>query len=1025
MGPSGRALLGRTPLGPGPTLAVGMAVVLAFSGAIVVSSPQVRQEVRVAPGPGVVPSAGPAGAPRCWQELIFVSPDTQYGQAAPPPKSTLDQVENTTVLFNGTEVPGNFPSVYGLSPEDVAQDAANGNIYVSQDGLPLVSNIFNSRTSLVSVISPAAGEVVGSVTVGTYPLGLAVDRANGDVYVADWASNNVTVIDGSTNRAVDSIPNVGAPASVAVDSTNDTVFVGGDGGNVFVINATSATVVKSIPVGPLPVGMALDGSNGDLYVTSANTSYVSVISALTKTVVGSIEVGSGTDSAAVDYANGDVYVSETTMGMVSVINATTNAVVRTIAVGLDPSVVAVDASNGYVYVTNGGSNNTTVIDGRTNSPIGTIPLGNEPEGVVVDSANGQIYAANRLSDNLTVVNGTTDKAVGSIQLGAEPHGAAADAANGNIYLTDTLADVVRVVNGTTGALVGSIPVGRGPVGLAVDATNGDIYVADFFTDNVSVIGGATDTLLASIPVGTYPWGVAVDPADGDVYVTNLFSNNVSVINATTNRVVESIPVGYCPAGVAVDPDNGYVYVATPSGWLGGGNLTVIDGVTNTVVGNIPVGADPEAVAVDAATGYVYVADNDSNNVSVINGVTDTVVGSLSVGAGPKGVSVDEATGDVYVTNSESDNVTLISGATGTVVGSIPVGAWPIGVTVAGSNGYVYVANYGSGSVSLLAPTRAAPLTFMEAGLPPGTNWSVSIQSIGTHASNTDTITFDIPNGSYTFGVNGVSGYNSTPYISTVNVSGIPVTVPITFTLDRYQVVFSETGLPTGDQWTVVLNGSVAHTTNRTVAFVEPMGRYAYLVSGPAGERVTGLATSGTLSVSGFVAESLGFQKGRTFTIGFHQWGLPVGQPWSVSLDGWSTTASSTVIKFANLTPAPYGYAVARMIGQSISAKIGGTSVPLTGSLDVVSKGVTVALRYAYPYATTFTETGLTSGTWSITIKGHTETALWNRTIEFNLTNASYAYKIGVETGYTRTGSPRPVIVNGGPTSATVTFKVKT
>lgn len=84
------------------------------------------------------------------------------------------------------------------------------------------------------------------IAVGTSPMGMALDSANGYIYVANYGSNDVSVI--QQNSVVATV-NVGTePIGVTFDSSNSEVYVTNFGSNtVSVIQGTS--VVTSISVG--------------------------------------------------------------------------------------------------------------------------------------------------------------------------------------------------------------------------------------------------------------------------------------------------------------------------------------------------------------------------------------------------------------------------------------------------------------------------------------------------------------------------------------------------------------------------------------------------------------------------------------------------------------------------------------------------------------------------------------------------------------------------------------------------------
>ena len=73
----------------------------------------------------------------------------------------------------------------GNNPFGVLYDPANQQIYVAN---------YSSRT--VSVIDPSTNSVVSTVSAGNGPWNLAYDNANNDVYVTDFGSNTVSVIAG-------------------------------------------------------------------------------------------------------------------------------------------------------------------------------------------------------------------------------------------------------------------------------------------------------------------------------------------------------------------------------------------------------------------------------------------------------------------------------------------------------------------------------------------------------------------------------------------------------------------------------------------------------------------------------------------------------------------------------------------------------------------------------------------------------------------------------------------------------------
>ena len=139
------------------------------------------------------------------------------------------------------------------------------------------------------------------------------------------------------------------------------------------------------------------------------------------------------------------------------------------------------------------------------------------------------------------------------------------------------------------------------------------------------------------------------------------------------------------------------------------------------------------------------------------------------------------------------------------------------------------------------------VTFTESGLTSGTSWSVTLGT-QTQSSTTSTITFTETDGSYSYTVNGVSGYTSSPSSGTVSVSGADVNTAVTFTpATTYTVSFTESGLSSGTSWSVTLAGSTQSSTSSTISFTEVAGSYSYTVNAVSG--YTASPSSGSVSVT--------------------------------------------------------------------------------------------------------------------------------------------------------------------------------
>ncbi|HTZ61189.1 MAG TPA: hypothetical protein VMC82_00865 [Thermoplasmata archaeon] len=84
------------------------------------------------------------------------------------------------------------------------------------------------------------------------------------------------------------------------------------------------------------------------------------------------------------------------------------------------------------------------------------------------------------------------------------------------------------------------------------------------------------------------------------------------------------------------------------------------------------------------------------------------------------------------------------------------------------------------SSSTSPPPATYPVTFNEAGLPASTTWTVTLGGTSNHSS-TSSIGFTEQNDSYAFNVTPVAGYSASPSTGSLEVSGGPEVVNVTFT----------------------------------------------------------------------------------------------------------------------------------------------------------------------------------------------------------------------------------------------------
>jgi len=171
---------------------------------------------------------------------------------------------------------------------------------------------------------------------------------------------------------------VDQPVSISINPSINMLYVANFAGDtVSVIDGKTNTVIRNIKVGSEPSSVSVNPVTNIVYVTNGRDNTVSVIDGKTNTVIRNIKVGTSPYGVSVNPVTNMVYVANRFHNTVSVIDGKTNTVISTINVGVPyevfrPNGVSVNPVTNTIYVANYHENAVYVIDGKTNTVIHTI-----------------------------------------------------------------------------------------------------------------------------------------------------------------------------------------------------------------------------------------------------------------------------------------------------------------------------------------------------------------------------------------------------------------------------------------------------------------------------------------------------------------------------------------------------------------------------------------------------------------------------------------------------------------------------
>ena len=519
------------------------------------------------------------------------------------------------------------------------------------------------------------------------------------------------------------------------------------------------------------------------------------------------------------------------------------------------------------------------------------------------------------------------------------------------------------LSGTSSVL--SVSLANGSYSFTVSPVTG--YIVTPSTGSVQVAGAPVVQSIAFTPIPKYPiWFNETGLPDGTAWSVTLNGTVLtgSTPSITTTRVNGTYPFTVAPVeGYTVDPSSSSVTVQ---------GAPAFQSIVYTVI------PPPQYPVWFNETGL------PSGTPWWVNGTNGT--GSSGTGSS---ITWTEPNGSYTYTVATSDKTYAAAGGTFLVDGN--------GVAVA---------------VTFTRVTYA--VTFLETGLPPGSEWWLNLTNGADFHSSTDTIRFSEPNGTYGY----LLATSATDYGAgggSFVVAGTSVSESVVFSQTTYSAVFHESGLPIGTEWWANVSGEAPlSSTGATIELSLFDGGYTFAI-GTA--NATFAAPGGTFVVNGGnVSIPVTFAL-VTYSVSFTESGLPSGTEWGVALtNGGTFHGSQSTISF----PEPNG-----TYAWSLTAVPGYTAYPSSGAIAVrggpASEAVDFTSTAAPLYSVWFNETGLPNGTlWSVDLGGASQSTSLD-SIRFNESTGTYAFSIRSVDRWMPSPGSGNVTVSAASTSVSIAF----
>jgi YVTN family beta-propeller protein len=333
---------------------------------------------------------------------------------------------------------------------------------------------------------------LGSVLIALSPLTGHAGQ-NYQVYVSNEKSGDVTVINGSDNQVLATIPVGKRPRGIHASPEGKTVYV-----------ALSGTPIAAPPgldaKGNLVFQRPKDDDDDESAKPDKSADAIGVLDVAKQKLTGKIPAGSDPEEFSLSKDGTRLYVSNEDVKTASVINIATGKVEHIIAVAQEPEGVATTPDGRYFYVTCEAGGDVYVIETAGYTTVGHFKVNARPRSVDFSPAAGIGFIPSESTGELNVIDTVNFK-------------------------------VLKVI---------ALPPGSRPMSVKVAPNGRKVYVSNGRAGTISVLDGRTYELLSTIKVGVRPWGLALSPDGKFLYAANGPSNDVSVIDVEANKEITRV-----------------------------------------------------------------------------------------------------------------------------------------------------------------------------------------------------------------------------------------------------------------------------------------------------------------------------------------------------------------------------------------------------------------------------------------------------------------------------------------------------
>jgi len=275
-------------------------------------------------------------------------------------------------------------------------------IRIDRDGRFAYVTNFDSQS--VSVIDLATQQVARTVDLGDNAVEADFSADGKQLYVSGWLHAGFYTLDLASFVAT-KIPVGTKPKGVRTSPDGRWIYVCNWGSDtVSVVDIATQAVAATIPVGSVPRWIALTSGGDTGLVANFEGRSISVLNLNIRKEVARIRGIDNPRHIVISRDDRTAYVTDREAGKLRAIDLAKRKVVWSVAVGARPKTVFLSPDERFAYTANYGSNDVGVVDLASRRLVATIPAGLSPSGLELSPDGRSIYVTNWWSFDVTVID---------------------------------------------------------------------------------------------------------------------------------------------------------------------------------------------------------------------------------------------------------------------------------------------------------------------------------------------------------------------------------------------------------------------------------------------------------------------------------------------------------------------------------------------------------------------------------------------------------------------------------------------